>query len=261
MTSPKSDSSSTYESPFAKLARISPRRRQLWVVAYVNQTGGSPLVDEAFRDVEASFEGGADAVVLINEWSSQSELETTLSAVRARYPRTSLGVNYLGDDAEPYGYRDSFRLARDYGLQLVWTDFAGVDLINEKPPVSLHDIETARHLPAFYCSGVHMKYSTLKDPGKTIEQSALQAVGWVDGVIVTGLKTGMASDPEKVRRARQAIGRYPLGVASGVSPENVGSILENIDFALVASSLQDENKRIVRDQVARLRQAMGTENR
>src|SRR5207249_2137675 len=50
--------------PYDKLAKISPRKRQLWPVSYVGRKGGGPgLVDDALRDVEASLEGGADAVV------------------------------------------------------------------------------------------------------------------------------------------------------------------------------------------------------
>lgn len=245
--------SNQFFSPQEKLKKISPRAKQLWVVAYVNQTGQSPLLDEAFADLEASFEGGADAVVLINEWSSLKELESTMSSVRKRYPHVPLGVNYLGDENDGYGFKDSFRLARDYALQIVWTDFSGVDLIQEKPGINLHDIEAERPNSVFYCSGVHMKYSTLLNPNKPIEQSVLQAMGWVDGVILTGPKTGVAADPEKMHRARSVMGHYPLGVASGVSSQNVQMIRDYVDFYLVASSLQNEQKRIVTQKVRDLR--------
>lgn len=247
---------SGFTHPHTKLKNISSNKKQLWVVAYVNQTGNSPLIEEAKADIDASFEGGADAVILINEWCALKELQSTLDAVRKQYPREKLGVNYLGDEAEPYGYLDSFRLSRTYDLSVVWTDFSGVDLINEKPPVDLHAIAQARDPRTFYCSGVHMKYSTLKDPNKTIEESALQAMGFVDGVIITGPKTGIASDPDKLSRARAVIGQYPLGVASGVSPENAHEILPFIDFCLVASSLQDEKKRIKKNRVRELRHAL-----
>lgn len=247
---------SSFLHPAAKLRQISDRIKQLWVVAYVNQTGNDPLIEQAFADVEASIAGGADAVVLINEWCSLAELEGTVHAVRERYPKLKLGVNYLGDPAEPYGYRESFRLARTYELQIVWTDFSGVDLINERAPVDLHLIQKERPPSVFYGSGVHMKYSTLQDSKKTIEESALQAMGWVDGVIVTGPKTGVACNPETALRARTVIGNYPLGVASGVSPENVHTLRDVLDFFLVASSLQDDGKRIVENKVRRLRQAL-----
>jgi hypothetical protein len=251
-----SHAAAPFHHPREKLSAISPRARQLWVVAYVNQQGGSPLREQAVRDIDASIEGGADAVVLINEWSSLSELEDTLAFVRPKYPSFALGVNYLGDESEPYGFRDSFRLARDYDLKIVWTDFSGVDLIEEKSEISLHEIEKFRSSGAFYCSGVHMKYSTLKDAAKPIELSALQAMGWVDGVVVTGPKTGIACNPEIARRARAILGDYPLGVASGVSAENVHELSSFCDFYLVASSLQDQNKRIRTAAVSKLRAAL-----
>ena len=242
----------TFVSPRQKMARISKNPKQLWVVAYVNQEGKSPLLDEALRDLDACVGGGADAVLFINEWCSLKELEETIAGVRQKHPNIPLGVNYLGDEKEPYGFRDSFRLAREYNLQVVWTDFVGVDLINEKPPVDLHVIQSERPESVFYCSGVHMKYSTLKDPTKPVELSALQAMGWVDGVIVTGPKTGVACNPETARRAKAAIGDYPLGVASGVSAANVHEIRDQVEFYIVASSLQNEHKRIVKEKVSEL---------
>ena len=239
-----------------------PNRPELWVVAYVNQDsklpGGMPLLENALADLDASFKGGADAVVLINEWCSFEEIDQTLTGVRQRHPDFPLGINYLGDEKEPYGHEGSFKLAEKHRLQIVWTDFSGVDLIQERPPISLHEIEKYRALApkAFYCSGVHMKYSTVLDPLKTVERSALQAMGWVDGVIMTGPKTGVPADPTLVHRVRKMIGDYPLGLASGVSPQNAAQVRDLVDFCLVASSLQDENKRIVESKVRALELAL-----
>lgn len=252
--------------PTELLGKISPRKRQLWVCAYVGQPvpDGKPL-DGTFADCEAAIAGGADAVVLVNEYmlegvkktqfSSYEELEATIKAVRARFPDLKLGVNWLGDDADPYGYVGAFRLAREHGLSIVWTDVSGIDLIKEAPPESLHDIAAARPPGVFYASGIHMKYTHLLDPEKTIEESALQAMGWLDGVIVTGLKTGVASDPEVVKRARSVLGTYPLGVASGVTAENVGAIRDLVDFYIVHTGIQEKH-RIVLEKVKALRAAL-----
>ncbi len=238
-------------------------RGLLGVVVYVNQRNSSDgpsrgvptqtLVQETLADAEAAFAGGADAAVLIDEWASRAELEACVAAVRERHPDRLLGVNFLGSPEEPYGYQGAFEIAERYGLQWVWTDFSGVDLIEEREEVSLHTIEAARlrhFAQGFYVSGVHMKYSTLKDPAKTIEQSALQAMGFVDGVVVTGLKTGAPTDPEAVRRVKRVVGDYPVGVASGTSPENVGALLgAGAEFFLVASAFQNAEKRVERDKV------------
>jgi predicted TIM-barrel enzyme len=251
--------------PRQLLARVSARKKQLWVVSYVGQPvpGGKPL-DGTFQDCEASLAGGADAVILINEYKDEKdktqfppleELEAAVKAVRAKFPELKLGVNFLGRTDDDYGWEDSFRLARENGLSVVWTDDSGVDLIKEKPPVDLQKIKAAKPADVFYCSGIHMKYSTLLDEKKTIEESALQAMGWVDGIILTGIATGHAVDPLVVKRARRVIGDYPLGVASGTTPENVGAIRADIDFDIVHTGIQKDH-RIQAERVKALRAAL-----
>lgn len=243
----------------SKLRQISEHEKQLWVVAYVNQPQDKPqnLKLEAMKNVEASLEGGADAVILINEWCTYQELESTIRETKKEFPKLKLGVNYLGDEKdEPYGFQGSFQLAKEYDLDIVWTDFSGVDEINEKPLVNLHEIERYRYEKAFYCSGVHMKYSTLKNPQKSIVKSSMQAMGWVDGIILTGEKTGVAVNTDKVKSVFPELNGYPLGVASGVNAQNVEQILPYMDFFIVSSSLQGDNHRIVTEKVRLLKQTM-----
>lgn len=238
--------------PRAKLKAISSKAKQLWPVVYVDRDNTLSIVE---RDVEAAMEGGADAVVL-ELGKDPAPLVRALAHVKAKYPQVKVGADYLGGDADQYGYKTSFALAKEFNLDIVWTDFAGVDLIEELPEVSLHDIEAHRVPGAFYCSGVHMKYGTLRNPQKTLEQSALQALGWVEGVIITGPKTGVPTDPDRPRRVRQVIGDYPLGLASGVSAENFPSIGTHVDFCLVNTSISDENHRLIAAKVRELRRVM-----
>jgi hypothetical protein len=58
-----------------------------------------------------------------------------------------------------------------------------------------------------------------------------------------------------VRRARSVLGRYPLGVASGTTAENVGTIKPYIDFCLVHTGIQEDH-RIKADKVKALREAI-----
>jgi predicted TIM-barrel enzyme len=245
----KTVNATAFTHPREKLRKISPRKKQIWVVGYVNST-----LEDSFKDLEASRAGGADAIVY--EGKDFKKLEETIAAVQKKYPDFPLGVNFLGGDDNLHSYAQTFEIARKLRLALAWTDFSGVDLIKEAPEVSLHAIEAQRPETAFYFSGIHMKYSTLLDPAKTIEKSALQAMGWVDGIVVTGPKTGVATDPERARRARAVIGDYPMGAASGVSAENVHTILPYVDYVIVNTSISDKNHRILVDKVRELRKAM-----
>lgn len=237
-----------YINPRENLSKLSKRKKQIWVVGYVNST-----VEDSIKDLEESFANGADAIVY--ESGDYKKLDETLAVIRKKYPHKVIGVDFLGPDEHLYTYKETFELAKKHRLEIAWTDFSGVDLIKEAPEQSLHKIDSLKPADVFYVSGVHMKYSTLIDQNKTIEKSALQAMGWVDGIIITGQKTGVAIDPERARRTRAVIGDYPLGVASGVSAENISTIAPYIDFILVNTSIADKNRRIIGEKVKKLREA------
>lgn len=238
-----------YVHPREKFEKISDNKKQMWVVGYVNST-----VEDSIKDLEESFNNGADAIVY--EGSDLAKLESTIAQIRKLYPNRAIGVNFLGAGKVTDAYIETFRIAKKLKLQIAWTDFSGVDQIKEAPDVNLHVMEAARSHDFFYCSGIHMKYSTLVNPEKTIEQSALQAMGWIDGIVITGPKTGVPTDPDRAKRARSVIGNYPMGAASGTSAENIHTILPYIDYVLVNSSISDANHRIIGAKVKLLREAL-----
>lgn len=232
-----------------KFSKDGKPRKQMWVVGYVNAT-----LEDYYKDCEEAFNNGADAIVW--ETDDYKKLDEALSAIKAKYPDKIFGVNLLGPDEKLMTYKETFELATKHKLQIAWTDFSAVDLINEAPETSLHAIDALKPADVFYVSGIHMKYSTLKDPKKSIERSAIQAMGWVDGIVITGPKTGVATDPTKAKEARSVIVNHPLGAASGTNSENVKSLLPYIDFVLVNSSIADKNHRIIGAKVKELRLAM-----
>lgn len=249
---PRSEAAAALFDPWSKLKAISTRAKQLWTVVYVESENTLETVE---RDVEASLDGGADAAVL-EIGKDPAPLRRAVEHVRRKYPAAKVGCNYLGDDADPYGHVNGFRIARDFDLHLVWVDFSGVDLVQEVPEASLHAVEALRPGNALYVSGIHMKYGTMLDPAKTIERSALQAMGWVEGIVITGPRTGVATDPERAQRTRAAVGSYPMGAASGVTVDNFHTIRDYVDFCLVNTSISDADHRIITAKVRQLRQVM-----
>ncbi len=55
-----------------------------------------------------------------------------------------------------------------------------------------------------------------------------------DGLIVTGAWTGTPADPDDARRAKDASG-LPVLVGSGVTPDNIGAMLDAADGVIVGS--------------------------
>ncbi|MFL5783116.1 MAG: BtpA/SgcQ family protein [Bacteriovoracaceae bacterium] len=236
-------------SPREKLKKITTRQKSLWIVVDLAED-----LKETIKDADAALDNGADAVIF--EGRDFAKSDKALGELRKHYPKAVLGMNLLGPDENLHTYKETFDLVRKHNLQIAWTDFSGVDLIKEAKEVSLHDIQANKPVNAFYISGIHMKYSTLLDSQKPIELSALQAMGWVDGIVITGPRTGVATDPDRARRVRKTIGDYPMGAASGVSAENVKSILENVDFVIVNTSVSNGKRRIVGEKVRTLRKPM-----
>ena len=66
--------------------------------------------------------------------------------------------------------------------------------------------------------------------------------GLADAVIITGLKTGGATDPEDVKRVRRALPDLPLLVGSGVTEKNVSDYIDYVDGIIIASSLNIDGK-------------------
>lgn len=232
-----------------KFSKNGQLKKQMWIVGYVNSN-----LEDYLKDCEEAFNNGADAIVW--ETGDYKKLDEALGAIKAKYPNKTFGVNLLGPDEKLMTYKETFELAKKHNLQIAWTDFSAVDLIKEAPETSLHAIDALKPADVFYVSGIHMKYSTPVDPTKTVERSAIQAMGWVDGIVITGPKTGVATDPTRAKAARSVIGKHPLGVASGTSADNVKTLLPYIDFVLVNSSIADKNHRIIGAKVKELRQAM-----
>ncbi len=241
---------SKYHHPKDKIRSLGKHTKKIWVVGYTNEG-----LQECISDLEVSFNNGADAIIF--EGHDYKKMDAIFTEIRKLYPKHIIGVNFLGSKNGLYTYKETFSLAKKHKLQIAWTDFSGVDLIKEATEVSLHDIEKNTSPDVFYVSGVHMKYSTLLDPQKSIEKSALQAMGWVDGITITSHQTGTAADIDKVKRVKAVVHDYPVGLASGVSATNIKPFLPLVDYVLVNTSIADKNRRIIPEKLRELRKAMG----
>ncbi len=238
----------TYISGHLKLKKISSYVKQLWPVVYVNP---NDLEKSLNHDLEIVVKSSCDAAV-IELGKDPNTLSAAIYFAKKQFPQLKLGVNYLGGHNDLYGYVNSFQIASKYELPIVWTDFSGVDLIHELDEVSLHEIESHRLQSAFYCSGIHMKYGTLRDKNKPIELSALQAMGWVDGLIVTGGQTGEAASAHQLQKVRSVTHDYPIGIASGITLENIKNYLTDAQFFLVNTGIADKNHRLIFDKTRAL---------
>ncbi len=90
-----------------------------------------------------------------------------------------------------------------------------------------------------YFGGVAFKGQRKVRP-EHLGQAAQKATAFMDVVTTSGPGTGVAADIDKVRVMKEALGSFPLALASGVTPDNVGDYLPYVDCFLVATGISDD---------------------
>lgn len=190
--------------------------------------------DQLERNLEVAKDAQVDGVFLINHDIPAADLVYLFRDFRPLYPELWFGLNLLGPPPHL-----AARCA--IGADGLWMD--GVP----KKPLGLD-------IPVF--GGVAFKYQYTH---LTLEEEARQALPLVDVVVTSGPATGKAATTEKVEALKTLLGDKPLGLASGLTPENVGSYLPWVEWLLVATGVSKDFANLcpdkLRDFVAAVRQS------
>jgi predicted TIM-barrel enzyme len=266
----------TEEAARKKLAGISGRKVQLWVVVHIRahkhmledgSVDEKKLIAGALKDADAVVNGGGDMIILINSRCEMPLYERVITAVRERHKDFPLGISALSYG--PENLTEGFRLAKAFDAKMVWTEVVPDTLFEYEdddgsyvkaevtPRALARDVMAETKPDAMLVAGVHMKYTRNLD-GRDFEEAMTFSLGAVDGLNITGPRTGVLADAERVAKARAAAGGWPVGLASGVSTENIGAVIEHIDYAIVGTSLKepDDALRTSESRVRELRELM-----
>ncbi|MFH1182483.1 MAG: BtpA/SgcQ family protein [Candidatus Woesearchaeota archaeon] len=201
---------------------------------------------------------GVDGL-LVENWEEKSDnpfvtdetIERMLQVTKAvrNEIKAPVGVNVLHND-----YKAAFRIARQLGLQFIQldvyvdrvrTEFEHTQGVQFDVYVDISDVNTHRRgTDTALFVNIHPKHYTLLENGKTIEESAKQAIdNNSDGVVVTRL-TGTAPDIEVVRKVKEYAEGYrqgfPVIVGSGVNSDNFQQLLQYGDGAIVGTTFKIE---------------------
>ncbi|MFO0881350.1 MAG: hypothetical protein U0840_28960 [Gemmataceae bacterium] len=187
--------------------------------------------DQARRNLAVARDGGADGAFLISHGHlSDEELLDLYLDLRIHLQGFWIGINCLGLNLE-----EMFRRA---GSQVagVWADDAMIDEASTDQPAAQRVLEVQQTAgwQGLYFGGVAFKYQrSVADLGI----AARSAAPFMDVVTTSGPGTGQAALPSKVRKMKEALGSHPLGLASGVTPENVTDYLPWVDCFLVSTGI------------------------
>jgi len=203
-------------------------------------------LEQTVRNVELIVnECGLYGCFLINHGYGYEELLPIIIKVREMFPQIWLGVNFLAVSGEK-AFKILADLQEEHGCQVdgYWADNAWIEEKGEDQTKAEEIRKVQKDVSSkwngLYLGGVCFKAQRTVEE-EYWEAAARRSVGFVDVVMTSGVKTGQAAKLDKIEVMRRGVGPTKvLGVASGITPENVIEYLDLVDVLLVATGVSDD---------------------
>ena len=195
---------------------------------------------QAERNVRILIGEGAAGCFLINHDFGVERFLPIIAHVREAFPALWLGVNFLavtGKDAFPV----LGTMQRD-GIPVdgYWADDARIDERRSADDQNeAREIAVARAASSwsgFYTGGTCFKKQR-EVPPEHYEYSATLATAFMDAVCTSGVATGHAADAGKIGTFRRGLGDHAMTLASGITPENAHTYMDQVDGFMVATGI------------------------
>jgi len=213
-----------------------------------------PICQRAEQEAVALTTGGADGIIIENFFDAPFKKDrldpATVAAFALAVKRVMalcdvpIGINCLRNDG-----LSAVAIAVATGAQFIRINVFTGAMVTDQGIIEgqAHDLLMYRRLLQAHkrikiFADVLVKHATTFGTGSDIELAAKDACerGLADALIVTGSQTGQSAELDDLRRVRKALPQIPILVGSGCSKENINSLLEIADGAIVASSLKRE---------------------
>jgi len=208
----------------SRCRNIFPKRHSVFTVIHVETE------EQALRNCEISRNANTDGTFLINHGMNPTDLLEIHHKVYQVYPDWWIGVNCLGNDPS-----ETFQMVTDE-VAGIWVDNAMIDE-NSDIQTEAEIIQKVREKSGWqglYFGGVAFKYQRLVTD---LERASTIAMTYMDVVTTSGPGTGKAANTTKIQRMKQALGDFPLAIASGIRPDNIENYLDIADCFLVATGI------------------------
>ena len=188
--------------------------------------------EQVVRNTKIAKDAGAFGVFVINHDMSVDEMLEL--ATEAQKIISWVGINCLG-----YSPLRAMQTVPLY-ISGLWTDNAGIDETTDDQVTAKRVIveQVNRNWRGDYFGGVAFKY---QDPVTDLQAATLQASKHMDVITTSGPATGQSADVIKLKTMRNVfngwVPRPRIGVASGITPDNVEDYLPYVDDFLVATGI------------------------
>lgn len=192
------------------------------------------------KNITTAAECGAAGVFLINHDFAVDEFLPIIKFARSKFPNFWIGANFLGVSGR-VAFPILSKLESD-GCRVdgYWADDARIDesgdARNQPEAAEILDIKKQCRWNGIYFGGTAFKKQRVVEEGDYLA-AARVAAHWMDVVTTSGVATGHEAGTGKVETFRTGVGDTALGLASGITPENVLDYARFLDAILVATGI------------------------
>jgi uncharacterized protein len=213
----------------------------------------SAVMDRAAREATALASGGVDGIIVENFFDApfaKTQVDpAVVSAMTSIVQRLMnlvalpIGINVLRNDA-----RSALAIASCVGAKFIRVNVFTGTMVTDQGLIEGQAHELLRYRRELgsdvkILADVLVKHARpLGSPNLTIAVQETLERGLADGVILSGWATGSPPSLEDLELAKAAAGDSPVFIGSGASWENIGTLIQSADGAIVSSSLKRRGK-------------------
>ena len=219
------------------------------LIGYDGFTNYEDVLSKAIMDLETFESGGADAVIIENNYNLPHRIEENTEAIEmmlkltkdlAKISDIPLGISVLWND-----YESAFKIANESGAEFirvpVFVDSVktsyGEIIANPEKVLKVRKELVAENVKIY--ADVQVKHAEMVNE-RSIEKSSLEAIEkGADGIIITGKWTGDAPIMDELEKVRAVVNDFPIIIGSGADKDNIQELFKFADMAIVSTSLKE----------------------
>lgn len=169
----------------------------------------------------------AFGIFLISMTGDNEHLPMLAKVIKSRYPHLKLGTNLLGNTA-----LETVKINLDFELDMSWSDEPIIHGNKISPEANeISNLVKNKHL---FFNSVAFKYQK-EDPNP--KQATLNSYNLGFIPTTSGQATGKAANLDKISKMAEAIQVKKMGLASGLTPNNIKDYLPYIEYGLVSTGI------------------------
>ena len=219
---------------------------------YDEESGLEKVIEVAKKDVIALQNGGVDGIMFSNEYS--------LPYLTKIEPITVASMAYV------IGRLKDEIIKIPYGVNCLWDPIASLDLAKAVDGKFIREIisgvyasdfgiwntdpgATARHRHRIGADNIKMLYNIVPEAAKYLTDRPIESIAKTtvfncrpDALCVSGATAGSATDPEVLRKTKQAVGKTPVFANTGCKKETIEMLLNIADGAVCATTFKVDGK-------------------